>query len=102
MRIIKTHFRKSIEQKSRNKELIPNVMERLFMICREHTDDKTKDNIDDVVKRIKELSNTLDTQKKLLKKAETTRDELANKVEGLENLNISKRSQLLEDLGSEL
>jgi len=102
MRIIKTHFNKSLEQKVRNKDLISNVMERLFVICKENANQELKGKIDSTSGRIEELSKKKRKLQQLLESATEAKKDLAEKVEDLENLNFSKRSQLLEELGSEL
>lgn len=90
------------ESKKDFKELIPQVVERIFHTCRNDPSFHLKDEIEVIENRMQALVKKIKKQDYLLTESEKLKNDLTKRVELLDNENNNKQTQLLEDLGSEL
>lgn len=90
------------EKKSNQKELIPQIVERIFLTCKNDPSFHLKDEIEIVENKAKSLQQKIEKQDYFLKEAEKMEKDLQNRVEILDNENSNKQIELLEELGSEL
>lgn len=85
-----------------NKELLPQIIDRIFLICKNDPNFDLKDEMQIVENKIKAMTKKIEKQDELIKKSKIFKKDLLQRIEILENSNNSKQSQLLEELGSEL
>ncbi len=90
------------ETKKDFKELIPQVVERIFHTCRNDPSFHLKDEIEVVENRIQALKKKLEKQNYFFNESEKLRKDITRRIELLDNENNSKQIELLEELGSEL
>jgi len=85
-----------------SKELLPQILLRIFSVCKTDPNFPLKDRIKEVEGEVGALKYKLKTQIKLLEKSSSIRMDLQKRVEVLEQKNFDMKSRLLEELGSEI
>jgi len=91
-----------LEKKQNTKEMIPQIIERIFTICKTDPDFPIKDKLDTIEYVIEGIDKKIQKKNKLCKQAENLLKDLALKFTILNNANMVLREQILEKLGSEL
>jgi len=85
-----------------NNELLPQVLKRIFSICKEDPNFYLKNQIETVESNIYKLKKKVEKNDALLKEAEGISSSLKKRIDNLEEKNIEIKTRLLEELGSEL
>ena len=90
------------EKRTTTKELLPQIVERIFAICKTDGNFTLKGkmgNIDDEILTIKKQINK---QNKLLNDSKSLTSNIMSRLTTLRNSNQTLRDKLIESLGSEL
>jgi Mg-chelatase subunit ChlI len=90
------------EQKNNNKDLLPQIVDRIFSICKVDPSFHLKDEMEIIGNKIQSILNKIEKQDNLLKQSENLRKELLQRVEVINDNNEKKQIELLESLGSEV
>lgn len=94
-----------IISESRNleyKELLPQVLLRIFSVCKTDPNFPLKDNIREIEGKVNVLQHKLRRQTSLLDKSTDIQTNLQKRINILEQKNFDMKSKLLEELGSEI
>jgi len=100
--IIKTHSRKTLEHNQKNDDFISEVIDRIFLICREDENFNEADKLNSIDEKISLLREKINKQDQLLVKSKQMKVSLKRKMDELDNGILSEKAQLLESLGSEI
>lgn len=84
------------------KELLPQVVDRIFAICKSDPTFHLKDELEIVENKMLSLKQKIEKQDGLLKQSEELKKDIIQRIEILEDHNQQKQSELLELIGSEL
>jgi len=84
------------------KELLPQVVDRIFSICKSDPSFHLKDELEIVENKMLSLKQKIEKQDGLLKQSEELKKDIIQRIEILEDHNQQKQSELLELIGSEL
>ena len=85
-----------------HKELLPQILLRIFSVCKTDPNFPLKDNIKEIEGEANTLQNKLKRQTSLLDKSSVIQADLQKRVNMLEQKNFNVKSRLLEELGSEI
>lgn len=85
----------------RNKEQLPQILMRIFNICKTNPSYPLKGNISSIENEIEEVDQKLKKKDKVLQETTNLRNELSGRLQELRTQNFELKSKLLEDLGSE-
>jgi len=85
-----------------NNELLPQILKRIFLVCKEDPNFYLKNQIETVENNIYKLEKRVERNNMLLKEAEEISFSLKKRINNLEQKNIEIKTRLLEELGSEL
>jgi len=91
-----------VEQRTDSKELLPQIIDRIFLTCKNDSNFRLKDEMEIVENKIQALLKKIEKQDHLLDESNKIREDLKQRLEILESSNNNKQLQLLEELGSEL
>jgi len=91
-----------LDQKNETKELIPQIVKRIFAICRTDPHFPLKNELESVEGRLEGINKKIEKQDNLLKQSKTLKEDFTQRIEILNDSNTRKQSELLENLGSEL
>jgi hypothetical protein len=89
------------EDISNHEELIPQIIKRIFAICRNDDHFALKDDIQQLSDDHKELQKKLNSKESMLAQSREVKKDLLRRISVLEHDNESLKSQLLEEMGSE-
>lgn len=90
------------EELLKSKELLPQIVERIFFICRNDPNFRLKNELESVDEQLENLQKKISKQDALLKQSQVLKKDLHDRINIIENQNRIKQSALLEGLGSEL
>ena len=85
-----------------HKELLPQIVDRIFSVCRSDPNFKLKDEMEIVENRMLSLKQKIHKQTTLLDQSDNLRSDLLQRIEVLDNQNERKQIELIELLGSEV
>lgn len=91
-----------INEKEKSQELLPQIVERIFLICRNDPNFKLKNEMEIVENKSESIKRKIEKQDLLLSKSHELKKDMINRLEVLKDQNQSKQIQLLEDIGGEL
>ncbi len=91
-----------LEQKKNKAEKIPQIVNRIFAICRNDSNFPLKNEMENVDDRIIDVENKIKKQDNLLKQSSELKNDLVQRIEVIDDNNNRLQMQLLESLGSEL
>jgi hypothetical protein len=91
-----------LEKKHTTKEMLPQVLERIFAICKTDPDFPLKDKLESVEYVIENLNKKIKKKNHLYNQGQKLKKDLETKLELINNSNLELREQILETLGSEL
>lgn len=91
-----------LEKKQTSKEMLPQVLERIFAICKTDPAFPLKDKLESVEYVIENLNKKIKKKNNLYKQGEKLKKNLETKFELINNSNLELREIILETLGSEL
>ena len=83
-------------------ELLPDILKRIFAVCKEDPDFYLKNKVETVEESIIRLEKRVEKNNQLVKDAEEISSGLQKRIDIIEEKNIKTKSRLLEELGSEL
>lgn len=84
------------------KELLPEILMRIFTVCKTDPNFPLKTKMDNVEGEVRALNKRLEKQQKLVENTSGIRDDLSNRLQLLRQENFEMKSKLLEDLGSDI
>ncbi len=85
-----------------SKELLPQILLRIFSVCKTDPNFPLKDRIKEIEGEVSTLRAKLKRQTSLLNKSASIKEDLQLRVNSLDHKNFDMRSRLLEELGSEI
>lgn len=86
--------------KIENRELFPQILMRIFSICKADKNFPLKEKINSVEKEIIMLEAQINKKNNVLKETNKLRDTLSSKLQEVRQSNFELKSKLLEELGS--
>lgn len=89
-----------LEQKNISKEMLPEILDRIFMICKTDPNFPLKNKVEALEDTISRMDKKIAKQEKLLEQAETIKKDLVKKISYLDDKNFQLKSELLDILGS--
>jgi len=93
---------KVLEQKKKTHEQIPQIVNRIFAICKNDSNFPLKNEMEDVDSRIQEMKVKITKQDNLLEQSSELKKDLIQRIEVINDSNSRLQMRLLENLGSEL
>lgn len=91
-----------LENTNDHKELLPQIVDRIFAVCRKDPNFHLKDEMEIVENRMESLRNKIEKQDTLLRQSTELMRDLGHRVSILDDQNEKKQVELLEALGSDL
>jgi septal ring factor EnvC (AmiA/AmiB activator) len=91
-----------VEVKKDNKEMLPQIVNRIFSICKTDKNFPLKEQIERVEKKMTFLKHKIKKQNDLFKQSQQLTYQLDERLNILEDQNANLKEKLLESLGSEL
>jgi len=91
-----------VKDKKVNKEMLPQVITRIFSICKTDKNFPLKEQIGSIDVDISAIKRKLIKQSNLFKQSQELTHELNDRLNILEDRNAGLKERLLESLGSEL
>ena len=85
-----------------DKEMLPQVINRIFSICKADKNFPLREQIGEIDSNILSIKRKLIKQSKLFKQSQNLAHELNERLNLLEDRNAGLKERLLESLGSEL
>jgi len=85
-----------------SKELLPQILLRIFSICKNDSTFPLKSQLNEIEKKVYTLQEKLQRQTALYKKSSELRNDLQKRVDILEQKNYDVKNRLIEELGSEI
>jgi len=101
MKIVETDTYSRLEQKQNNRDFISSVLDAITAICKvDKHFAESKNNIHQIDETISDLNMKIQKQDGLLSQSQDIKRDLKKKISILDDENFSKKSELLESLGS--
>jgi len=90
------------ESSQKTQELLPQIVERIFAICKSDPNFTLKDELEIIENRGQSTQQKIDRQNELLTQSAELKKDLIHRLEVLDSQNERKQIELLESIGSEL
>ena len=90
------------EKRPITKELLPQIVERIFSVCKTDSNFPLKSKMNDIDSEIVIIKNKIRKQEKLLNDSKNLSANIISRLTNLKNSNQELRNKLLESLGSDL
>ena len=90
------------EKKQMTKEMLPQIVERIFAICKTDSNFPLKSKMTNVDDNLLKIQENINKQDKLLLQSKTLDKNLISRLTNLRRSNQELQDKLLEALGSEL
>ena len=90
------------ETRENPQELLPQIVERIFAICKNDENFKLKDDLKNVESNVEVLNKRIEKQNVLLEKSNILKKDLLHKLQILSDDNERQQMKLLESIGGEL
>ena len=90
------------KKKKKSKESFPQILERIFAICKNDSNFELRDELIDIEKNIKEVHKKIDRQNNLLSQSESLKKDMSKRISLIDSQNETKQIELLDSIGSEL
>ncbi|MHA1868764.1 MAG: hypothetical protein ACTSXD_12030 [Candidatus Heimdallarchaeaceae archaeon] len=84
------------------KENLPQILERIFAVCKEDPNFYLKERIEETDNIINKLNIRIEKFDNLLKEAQSIKLNLKKRIENLDQKNEEAKENILEELGSEI
>jgi len=91
-----------LEKDNDTKELLPQIVKRIFSICKTDPHFPLKNEMESVDDRISSMDEKINKQDDLLNQSKSLKQDFGHRIQILQDSNTRKQSELLEQLGSEL
>ena len=85
-----------------SKELLPQVLLRIFSVCKTDPNFPLKDRLHEIEGEVFALQQKLQRQISVHEKSAGIRQDLQKRLDALEQKNYDMKSRILEELGSEI
>lgn len=92
----------TIERKQNPQELLPQIVERIFAICKNDSNFKLKDELQLTESKIEKLNKKIKRQDDLIEQSNSLKKDLLQRLEILSNENERQQMKLLESIGVEV
>lgn len=89
------------EKKIKTKEMLPQIVERIFAICKTDSNFPLKQKMSNIDEEANILHRKIQSQEKLILQSKTLHTNLITRLTNLKQSNQELRDKLLESLGSE-
>jgi len=89
-------------QKKVSKEMLPQIVNRIFSVCKADSNFPLRDQIGNIDSRILFIKHKIKKQNDLFKQSQQLTHDLHERLNILEDRNGNLKERLLESLGSEL
>lgn len=83
-----------------NKEVLPQVIQRIFSVCKTDPNFPLKNQIKSIDRKVSFLKAKVMKQMKIARRSKETREDLKERIIDLEERNEEVKNQLLDLLGS--
>ena len=90
------------EKKPNTKELLPQIVERIFTICKTDSNFPLKQKMTNLDEQLKNMDLQIRKQEKLIQQSQDLHSNLITRLTNLKQSNQELRDKLLDSLGSEL
>lgn len=90
-----------IDEQAFNSEALPDIIDRIFNVCKEDKTFKSKPKLEAAEEVSKKLHSKIDKQKMLIKRADEMKVDINKRIETLDETIEKMRSELLGMLGDE-
>jgi len=91
-----------LDSENNHRELLPQIVDRIFAVCRNDPNFELKDEMEIVENRMEGLKQKIEKQVELLQQSNKISKDLMQRIEVLNNQNENKQMELLESLGSDI
>lgn len=91
-----------LTKENTHRELLPQIVDRIFAVCRNDPNFQLKDEMEIVENRMESLRQKIKKQELLLSQSNELSKDLMQRIEVLDNQNEQKQIELLESLGSDI
>lgn len=91
-----------LTQENTHRELLPQIVDRIFAVCRNDPNFQLKDEMEIVENRMESLRQKIKKQELLLSQSNELSKDMMQRIEVLDNQNEQKQIELLESLGSDI
>ena len=91
-----------VEKETDHRELLPQIVDRIFAVCRNDPNFHLKDEMEIVENRMESLRQKIVKQVKLLEQSNILSKDLMQRIDIIENQNDDSQMKLLESLGSDI
>ena len=90
------------EKRPITKELLPQIVERIFAVCKTDSNFPLKSQMSNIDDQLDTIKKQIRKQDKLLNDSKNLNSNILSRLTNLRNSNQELRDKLLESLGSEL
>ena len=90
------------EKEKQSKELLPQIVDRIFAVCKRDPNFQLRDEMEIVENRMESLKQKINKQNELLTQSTALLKELTQRIDIIDDQNEKKQMNLLESLGSDL
>jgi septal ring factor EnvC (AmiA/AmiB activator) len=90
------------EKRTNNKEMLPQVVERIFAICKTDSNFALKNKMTNVDEKLSSYQTQINKQDKLIEQSKGLTTNIVTRLTNLKKSNQELRDRLLEALGSEI
>jgi hypothetical protein len=91
-----------LSESKKDKEMLPQVVNRIFSICKTDPHFKLKNEMEAVERKLKVLQTKIAKKEMLLKKSDELTENVKKRIQLMQEENETRQTELLENLGSEL
>lgn len=91
-----------INQPVRSQELLPQIADRIFSVCKSDPSFHLKDELEIIENKVLTFQRKIQRQDSLLKQSEEIERDILQRITILDDHNEQKQTELLESIGSEL
>jgi len=91
-----------VEQKKVHKEMLPQIVNRIFSVCKADTNFPLREQIAGVDRKILTIKQKIRRQNDLFKQSQELTYSLHERLSILEDRNANLKERLIESLGSQL
>jgi len=80
-------------------ELLPQIIERIFAICKNDSHFELKDELKEIEDKIKNINKKINKQDKLLSQSNELKKDILERIAIIDNQNEKKQIKLLDSIG---
>lgn len=102
MKITPIKSRMNLKELKKREALIPSILDRVFLICKEDKNFLIKREIKDIEKQLNILNLKIKKQDGLLEQAQNMKHDFNSRIVAIDEDSFRNKVSLLETLGSEL